>query len=130
MTAASAVRSGREAARRQMIDLCQVSREDPDAPIDELTGERARVVVYAGPAKSQTYEAWEREPEAGGHSYTVQRYSIHFPWDSFTPEVGDVVEWTSCPLSPPRVGTQERITAPFDKTFHTAVRVSTDRIAD
>ncbi|MFB9956995.1 Gp19/Gp15/Gp42 family protein [Cellulomonas denverensis] len=46
VTAASAVRSGREAARRQMIDLCQVSREDPDAPVDELTGERARMVVY------------------------------------------------------------------------------------
>ncbi|GIG27183.1 DUF6093 family protein [Cellulomonas denverensis] len=128
MTAASAVRSGREAARRQMIDLCQVSREDPDAPVDELTGERARMVVYAGPAKSQTYEAYEQTPEAGGHNYTVQRYAAHFPVGAFEPRVGDVIEWTACPLDPDRVGARERITAPFSKTLATAQRVFVDRM--
>lgn len=128
MTAESATLAGREAARRQMIDLCQVSREDPDAPVDDATGERGRVFVYAGPAKSQTYEAYEQTPEAGGHNYTVQRYRADFPVGSFTPEVGDVIEWTSCPLDPARVGVKERITAPFNKSLATAQRVFVDRM--
>lgn len=130
MTAASAVRSGREAARRQMIDRCEVSREDPDSPVDEVTGTRARVVVYTGAAKSQTYEAYEQTPESAGQYPTIQRYAAHFPIGAFEPRVGDVIEWTHCPLDPTRVGVRERITAPFNKTLATAQRVFVDRIPD
>lgn len=124
----SAIRSGRRAAVAKMIDECRVTRKAGVA--DEITGVTPTTVVYEGRALSQTYEAWEQTPEAGGHSYTVQRYSVHFPWDGFVPQVDDVVEWTDCPLSPERVGTRERITSPFDKTFHTALRVPTDRLAE
>ncbi len=131
----------RRNAESQMIDSCTVTREDPDAPIDEVTGVRPRVQVYPdptwpdehrlhrGPAKSQSYEGYESTPEAGGHEYTVQRYAAHFPWDAFTPQTGDVVTWTACPQSPSREGTQDRITAPFDKSMYTAIRVAVDRIA-
>lgn len=124
-----------------MIDRCVVTRDDPNAPVDEMTGEREPVQVYPdpawpdthrwadGPAKSQTYEAYEQNPEAGGHSYTVQRYAAHFPVGSFSPRVGDVVEWRVCPLDPSRVGVRERITAPFSKTAATAMRVSVDRVS-
>ena len=123
-----------------MIDRCIVTREDETQPIDERTGARPRLQVYPlpewdethrwfeGPAKSQTYEAYEQNPEAGGHSYTVQRYRADFPIGSFVPEVGDVIEWTSCPLDPSRVGIKERITAPFAKTLATAQRVFVDRM--
>lgn len=120
----------RRNAEAMMIDRCQVTREDPGKPIDDITGGRPRIVVYDGCAKSQTYEAYEQNPESGGHTYTVQRYSAHFPWDAFVPEVGDVIEWTFCPLNPARVGTRERIAAPFDKTFHTALRVSVERMSN
>lgn len=125
-----------------MVDWCVVTRDDPDAPVDEMTGKRDPVQVYPdpawpdthrwhdGPAKSQTYEAYEQNPEAGGHSYTVQRYAVHFPVGSFEPAVGDVVVWTSCPLDPSRVGVRERITAPFAKSLATAQRVFVDRVAD
>lgn len=123
-----ATQMGRDAARAGMLDTCRVHRQSGTP--DEVTGVTPTTVVYEGAAKSQIRDVQAQTPEAGGHSYTVQRYAVHFPWDSFTPEVGDVVEWTSCPLSPERVGTRERITAPFDKTFHTALRVFVDRTAE
>jgi hypothetical protein len=111
-----------------MIDTCVVTRDDPEAPVDELTGKREPVQVYSGPAKSQTYEAYEQNPEAGGHSYTVQRYAAHFPVGSFEVQVGDQIRWTSCPLDPSRVGAEERVTAPFSKSIATAQRVFVDRV--
>lgn len=124
----SAIRSGRRAAVSKMVDRCRVHRGVGES--DEVTGVTPTVIAYEGRALSQTYEAYEQNPEAGGHSFTVQRYAVHFPWDAFVPKVGDIVEWTSCPLSPERVGTRERITAPFDKTLHTALRVFVDRTAE
>jgi hypothetical protein len=123
-----ALLEGRRLAESLMVDTCSVTREDPDAPENPVTGQRERVQVYAGRAKSQTYEAYEQTPEAGEHQYTVQRYAVHFPIGAFVPEVGDVVEWTACPYDAARVGTQERITAPFSKTMATAQRVFVDRM--
>lgn len=127
-TVLGALHEGRALAESLMIDTCTVSRASGEP--NEVTGITPTVEVYSGPAKSQTYEAYEQTPESGGHSYTVQRYAAHFPVGSFTPQVGDVIEWTSCPLDPSRVGTRERITAPFSKTLATAQRVFVDRVAD
>lgn len=121
---------GRGLAESLMVDACTVTREDPDGTEDPVTGDRPRVEVYAGKAKSQTYEAYEQTPESGEHRFTVQRYAVHFPMVSFTPRVGDVVEWTACPWDPSRVGTLERVTAPFSKSMATAQRVFVDRMSD
>lgn len=132
----------RRRAEALMLDRCKVTRADESRPKDELTGDYPVIQVYpdpgwppthrfhTGPAKSQTYEAYEQTPEAGGHNYTVQRYAAHFPVGAFEPRVGDVIEWTACPLDPDRVGVRERITAPFSKTLATAQRVFVDRVAD
>lgn len=130
----------RRRAEALMIDRCIVTRAAGDK--DELTGAYPQVQVYpdpqwpdthrhkAGPAKSQTYEAYEQTPESAGHSSTVQRYRADFPVGAFQPEVGDVIEWTRCPLDPAREGVKERITAPFNKTLATAQRVFVDRVTD
>lgn len=123
-----ALQTGRTLAESLMVDACRVTREDPDGEVDDQTGARPRVTVYEGRAKSQTYEAYEQTPEAGGHRYTVQRYAVHFPVGAFVPEVGDVVEWTACPYDASRVGVRERITAPFSKSLATAQRVFVDRM--
>lgn len=141
MSATTATLRGRRAAERKMIDRCVVRRPDTTQPQDESTGEWPMIQVYPDPswpvghpyaqgkAASQTYEGYERTPEAGGHSYTVQRYSAHLPATAPQIEVGDVIEWTVCPNDPSRVGTQEQVTAPFGKTFKTAQRVFVDRTA-
>lgn len=125
-----AAQMGQQYAREAMIDTCKVTRSVPDAPADELTGQRPSVVVYSGPAKSQTRDTYEQNPEAGAHTYTVQRYRADFPVGAFEPRVGDVIEWTACPLDPDMVGVCERVTAPFGKTFKTAMRLPVERVAD
>lgn len=124
-----ALREGRGLAEALMVDTCVVTRVTDGDP-DPVTGAPPRVTVYTGKAKSQTFQAYEQTPESGEAQVTVQRYYVHFPVGSFKPQVGDVVEWTVCPLDPARVGTRERVTAPFSKSLATATRVSTDRIAD
>lgn len=123
-----ALREGRVLAEALMVDSCVVTRATDGDP-DPVTGAQPRVEVYAGRAKSQTFQAYEQTPESGEARVTVQRYYVHFPVGAFVPEVGDVVEWTDCPLDESRVGIRERVTAPFSKTLATATRVSTDRIA-
>lgn len=129
-----ALQIGRGLADSLMVDTCVVTREDPGGEPGDVTGERPRVEVFAGRAKSQTYQAWEQNPEAGEFRYTVQRYYVHFSTrdsesQGYEPLEGDVVEWTACPYSPTRVGVRERVTAPFSKSLATAIRVPTDRIS-
>lgn len=76
-----------------------------------------------GPAKRQAARSQERNPEAAGVTFTTQRYEDHFPVGAFKPRVGDLVKWTSCPNDPDRVGTVDRITAKFEKTNATAMRL-------
>lgn len=123
-----ALYEGRRMAESLMLDSCTVTRADPDGDPDPWGGE-PRTTVYTGRAKSQTFQAYEQTPQSGEAQITVQRYYVHFPVGAFVPQVDDVIEWTSCPLDPSRVGTKERVTAPFSKTLATATRVSTDRIA-
>ncbi len=125
-----ALSEGRRLAESLMVDTCVVTREDPNAEPNPVTGVVPRVTVYTGRAKSQTYEAYEQTPESAGQRVTVQRYATHFPVGSFRPMVDDVVEWTDCPMDPSRVGIRERITAPFSKTLATAQRVFVDRLAE
>lgn len=125
-----AAQMGQQYAREAMIDTCVVTRTDFNSPVDELTGLRPAVTVYSGMAKSQARDAYEQNPEAGGHTFTVQRYRADFPVGAFVPQVGDVIEWTDCPLDPDMVGVRERVTAPFGKTFKTAMRLPVERVAD
>lgn len=126
--AAAALSRGRAIAESLMIDSCVVRRLtgttiDPDtAAIVEVWAD-----VYTGNAKSQTYEGYETNPDAAGHQVTQQRYAVHFPVGAFVPQVGDVIEWTACTHDPALVGSQERITGLFNKSFATAMRVFVDR---
>ena len=123
--------AGRRASLATMIDTCIVERvtgETTDADGNVTT---TYVTVYAGPAKRQTYEAQESSPEAGGATYTVQRYADHLPLDGWAaggPRVGDVVTWTDCPLDPERVGTKDRVVALLHKTAATAYRLGVEAV--
>lgn len=115
-------------AESLMVDTCVVRRlvgvtTDPETAAEVETW----VDIYTGPAKSQTYEAHEANPDAGGHEFTTQRYAAHFPVGAFTPQVGDVIEWTACRHDPALVGTRDRITSLLNKAWATAMRCGVDR---
>lgn len=115
-------------AEALMVDTCRVTRSG-EPVTDPETGvvTTPQVTVYEGKAKSQTYEGYERNPDAAGHEFTVQRYAVHFPVGSFDPRVGDEIEWLTSAHTPALVGTKETIAALFDKSMSTAMRVFVDR---
>lgn len=76
-----------------------------------------------GPCKVQTWEAQESNPEAGGGTFTVQRYRIDVPVGSFAPDVGHVVELKTAALDPNLAGRWYRVAALLHKTMATAYRL-------
>lgn len=123
MTAESAVLAGREAAARQMIDACTVTRENKDADPDPL-GHQPRAEVYSGRCKVQTWEAQEARPESAEFEYTVQRYYVHVPVGSYAPAVGDVVRIDAARMDPNLTGREFRVVALLHKSLATAYRLA------
>jgi hypothetical protein len=130
MTSLAALAAGRRAAERQMTDTCTVQRVTGVTP-DPLTGVDVPTytLLYTGKAKRQTYEAQEGNPQAGGATYTVQRYAAHLPVGSYVPEVNDVITWTACPMDAARVGVQDRVVALLHKTAATAYRLGVEEVS-
>lgn len=124
MSATSALLAGRAAARELMFDTAQVGRSE--GALDPDTFEPIETIVYDGPVKVQSYEAFERAAEVGGSTIVVQRYQIHIPVGSFDPEPSDVFTITSSRLDPLLVGRRFRVAAPFHKTGATAYRIPVD----
>lgn len=136
MSAASAVRRGRAAAVRQMLDTCAIGElGDPVTNPDTGVVTTPLVVEYPdpdwpedhpwkhGPCKVQTWEAQESNPEAGGAVLTVQRYQVHTPVGSFAPQIGHVVEIGTAALDPNLAGRRYRVVALLHKTLATAYRL-------
>lgn len=132
MTATSALHAGRAAAKLLMLDVCQITR-----PGEQVTDRRSGSVyavpdalVYDGCCKVQTWQPFEQNPEAGAHTYTVQRYSVHVPVGAYAPHVGDVVTLTVCELDPGLPGRVLRVVALLHKSYATAYRLAvTDEAA-
>jgi hypothetical protein len=134
---ADLLRDGRREAEALMVDTCKITRPDPNAPSDPITGAGGgRVVVYPdpawpddhpwknGPCKVQAGAAQERNPEAGGYSYTVQRYEVHLPVGAYAPHVRDDVEVTTSLLDPHLAGRHVTVTALLHKSMATAYRLA------
>ena len=131
------LRDGRREAEALMVDTCTITRPDPNAPGDPITGAgRGHVTVYPDPTwpddhpwkrgkcKVQASGAQERTPEAGGHTYTVQRYEVHLPVGAYAPHVGDDVEITTALLDPHLAGRHLRVSALLHKSLATAYRLA------
>lgn len=137
----TSLKHARRRAERLMVDACTVTRTRKDSHGEPIATTVAGVVIVErdqvypdptwpddhpwkhGPAKRQAARSQEQNPEAGGVTFTTQRYEDHFPVGAFSPAVGDLIEWKSCPNNPDRVGTVDRITAQFEKTSATAMRL-------
>lgn len=126
MSAKSAVRSGRIAAQRLMIDTCVIRRrtgEDTNPDTGAVTAVWDQ--VYAGPCKvgAGARAAVPETPEAGEHAFVVQRWLLHLPITVTEPTQGDLVTITAAGLDPALVGRTYRLAAEFAKSFPTARRI-------
>lgn len=130
MSQRSAVLAGRRAAGRNMLDTCTVKTvtgitTNPTTGADVPT---YSAPIYTGRCKVQTYEPQERNPEVGGATVTVQRYSIHVPVGSFAPAVGQVITITAAALDPNLVGNVFRVVALLHKSASTAYRLGVEEV--
>lgn len=132
MSAVSFLKQGRKEAERLMVDTVTITRVTTSDTVDEdtLQYEETVDVIYSGKAKVQTYEPFEQNPEAGGHSFTVQRYRIHVPAETEDIRVDDTVTVTASELDVSLVGKSYRVAALLHKSFATAQRLFVDEIVN
>lgn len=109
-----------------MLDTCTVSRVTGTTTDEWGNVTPVTEQVYEGRAKVNTYEPQESNPEAGGATLTVQRYSVHVPVGSFEPEVGHIVTITEAALDPHLAGNTFRVVALLHKTAATAYRLGVE----
>lgn len=109
-----------------MLDACTFVELGAPVTDDEGDVYVPGSVVYSGRCRVQTYEPYEKTPEAGGAVSVVQRYSLHVPVGSFFPEVGQVAIVTAAALDPALVGRQYRVTGLLHKSQATAYRLLVD----
>jgi hypothetical protein len=125
------VMSGRRAAGALMRDWCQITH-----PGEQVTDRRTGHVyavpdtpVYEGRCKVQSYQPFEQNPEAGAHSYAIQRYAVHVPVGAYVPHVGDVVTILAATMDPNLAGRVFRVVALLHKSYATAYRLAiTDEV--
>lgn len=104
MTASSAVRAGRAAAARLMVDTCTVTRPGA-ATLNETTGvvTRATTTVYTGACRVKP-DAAPSESQSGEREVVVRRFIVSIPTSETDVAVDDVVTVTASELDPALVG--------------------------
>lgn len=104
MTASSAVRAGRAAAARLMVDTCTVTRPGA-ATLNETTGvvTRATTTVYTGACRVKP-DAAPSETQSGEREVVVRRFIVSIPTSETGVEVDDIVTVTASELDPALVG--------------------------
>lgn len=126
----AALLEGRRLAESLMIDTCTVQRvtghtPNEDGTVTDVLGEP----VYTGRCKVQTYEPYQSNPEAGGATFTVQRYAVHVPVGSFAPAVDQVVVIAAATLDPYLAGRRFRVVALLHKSAATAYRLAVEEVS-
>jgi len=116
----------RAQAESLMLDTCTVS---PVTDVDESTGAPTLgAPVYTGRCKVQASQAQEANPEAGGATFTVQRYAVHVPVGAFVPVVDQVVTITAAALDAGLVGRKYRVVALLHKSLATSQRLTVEEV--
>lgn len=115
----------RAQAESMMLDTCAI-RPVIGESTDDLTGVSTPIygpAVYEGKCKIGGDRPYEQSPEAGGATFTVQRYILHVPWSAGPFEPGMVVDITASELQPHLVGNVYRIAGRDERSTQTAQRM-------
>lgn len=122
----------RQTAESMMVDTCTVETIT-GVTTDQLTGADTptyatvygpEIAPYFGKCRVQDLDPQEANPEAGGATYTIQRYQVAVPVGSFAPAVHQVVTMVTAALDPNLVGVKFSVVALLHKTAATAYRLS------
>lgn len=120
MTASSAIRAGRQAAERLMIDQCTISRVahgvDGDG-LDTVT----ETLVYAGRCKVQSVATQESDIVSAGVPLVVDRLRVDVPVGAGPFAVGDLVQVEGR-------SRRLRVVGLLEKTFQTAQRLPVEEV--
>lgn len=120
MTAESAMRAGRQAAERLMVNQCTITRivrgVDGDG-LDTVTEEQ----VYAGRCKVQSVAAQESDLVSAGAPLVVDRLRVDVPVGAGPFAVGDLVQVEGR-------SRRLRVVGLLEKTFQTAQRLPVEEV--
>lgn len=122
---AAQLAESRADAESLMLDTCTIVR--PGEPVTDPVTDVVTApgpTVYAGKAKVQSLDPQERTPEAGGATFTVQRYALHIPVGAYVPAIGDVATIATAAADANLVGRKYRVVALLHKTLATAYRLA------
>lgn len=128
----------RAEAESLMVDTCTITRADPDAEPNPVTGVADRVQVYPNPewpddhpwingkCRVQALDPQERGGESGGYDWTTQRYRVDVPVGSYAPAEDDVVTINTATKDPHLTGRDYRVLALLHKSLATAYRLAVE----
>lgn len=124
MILAGALARGRRLAESLMTDTVTITR--PGAPTtDPATGEvvTSGTVVYEGRARWKPPTTGAAQTETGTAAIITSPGEVHIPVGSYTPEPGDIIECTACPMDPGMVGRRATVQSRFGGSQVTAYRI-------
>lgn len=130
MSRALAVRLGRLAAERGMVDECTINRGGVSTfnPDTGAYDPGAGAAVYSGKCRLQSGRTQSANPEAGGAVFTVERLELQVPFGTAF-MVGDIATYTTAPLNPALVGNKYRVTGLGEKTHGTSQRLAVEVVS-
>lgn len=130
MSRALAIKLGRSAAERGMVDTCTIARGGVSTfnPATGAYDAGAGSTVYTGKCRLQSGRTQAANPEAGGAVFTVERLELQLPFGTVF-MVGDVATYTASPLNPALVGNKYRVTGLGEKTHGTAQRLTVEVVS-
>lgn len=124
----------RQMAESMMADRCVIRRKIGQTIDDDGAVVTEYSIVYEGKCKVQSTETLDSTPDAGGHTFSIQRARLDVPVartaDDYKPQVGDVATIETAEFDPHLAGAALRVTGLLHKTRATAYRLAvTDEVA-
>ncbi len=116
---------GRALAETRMLDACTITRETGGDTFNEDTGTRAKttVLVFTGKCRVKHSGTAPKDTEAQSQLLTEVSTEVHVPLGVADVRAGDLVTITASPTRPDQIGRRYKVSAPFDGSQTTAVRL-------
>lgn len=116
---------GRAIAETRMLDTCRITRDEDSDNLDEDSGTRAKttVLVFDGKCRVKHSGMAPKDVEAQSQLLATVSTEIHIPLGAVDVRSGDIVTIASSQTRPDQIGRKYKVSAPFDGSQTTAVRL-------